>query len=103
MLQGEKVVYDHMHPIEHPAWLHDYDKAHEQALKEGKLLFIDIGATYCSTCVSFDKRIFTETKIEEALKSYVQLKINSDVDTKAYSQVKRPWIIYRRIPNIFGC
>ncbi len=90
MLQGEKAVYDHMHPIEHPAWLHDYDKAHEQALKEGKLLFIDIGATYCSTCVSFDKRIFTETKIEEALKSYVQLKINSDVDTKAYDQVKAP-------------
>ena len=88
MLQGEKAVYDHMHPLEHTAWLHDYDKAHSQALKEGKLLFIDIGATYCSTCVSFDKRIFTETKIEEVLKNYVQLKINSDVDTKSYEQIK---------------
>ena len=88
MLQGEKAVYDHIHPIEHTAWLHEYDKAHSLALKEGKLLFIDIGATYCSTCVSFDKRIFTESRIEKALKNFVQLKINSDVDTQAYEQVK---------------
>ncbi len=88
MLQGEKAVIDHMHPISHTAWLHDYDKAHAQALKAGKHLFIDIGATYCSTCVSFDKRIFTKTKIEEVLKNYVQLKINSDVDTKSYEQIK---------------
>lgn len=89
MLQGQKALYDHLHP--HAivsAWFNDYDQAKEKALKEGKLLFIDIGATYCAACASLDQRIFAVEKIQEVLSAFVQLKVESDVHTTSYERLK---------------
>lgn len=89
MIQGQKALYDHLYPQPtHSKWLHDYDQAHAQALKEHKLLFIDIGATYCAACSHLDHHIFNQQLIQDALSHYVQLKIDSDVHTNAYEKVK---------------
>ncbi len=89
MVQGQKAVYDHLYPYETASvWLHDYDKARETAQKEHKLLFVDIGATYCAACKSLDQQIFTQEKMLKELSKFVQLKIESDVHTDAYEKIK---------------
>ena len=89
MVQGQKAVYDHIYPQEiHSVWLSDYDKAREQALQDISFLFIDIGATYCAACKSLDEKIFAQDKILQELGHFVQLKIESDVQTAAYEKVK---------------
>jgi thiol:disulfide interchange protein len=93
-VQGERAIYDHMHPAQQSPWLHDYEEARAKALAEHKPLFIDIGATYCSACKVLDKQIFAQEAIQAALKSYVALKIDSDVHTAAYEKVKSLYGIY---------
>ena len=89
MVQGQKALYDHLNPqATLSAWTHDYDAAQERAQKEQKLLFVDIGATYCAACKSLDKSIFSQEKIQDALKGFVQLKIESDIHTQAYEKIK---------------
>lgn len=91
-VQGYKSVYEHYHPeIKHSSWLDDYKKAFEQAQKEHKKLFIDIGATYCSACKSLDKAIFQNDKVVKALAQYIPLKIESDTQTTQFEDLKKSY------------
>ena len=89
LVQAQKAIYDHLHPqAESSAWMHDYREAQNRAQQEHKLLFIDIGATYCSACTYLDGKVFGTEKMQAALTAFVQLKIDSDVHTQAYEKVK---------------
>ncbi len=88
-LQGAKAVYDHIYPApKSSVWLTDYNEALTRARSLRKPLFIDIGATYCSSCIALDKKIFTDEEILEALAAFVPLKILADIQTVAYDQIK---------------
>jgi thiol:disulfide interchange protein len=90
--QGYKAVYEHFHPKEQPSiWTHNYKAARERAQKEGKRLFIDVGATYCGACKSLDKSIFHNDRIIQALSLYVPVKVESDVHTAAFEDIKKPF------------
>ncbi len=94
-VHGERALHQHLYPSEQQSlWLHDYEAAHKQALQENKLLFVDIGATYCSACKHLDKQIFQQKKIVEALNLFVPLKIESDVHTTSYEKLKELYGIY---------
>jgi thiol:disulfide interchange protein len=87
--QALKALVDKWHPeTSHSIWLHEYGQARQQALNEHKLLFIDIGATYCGACKTLDATIFSQKIILDALKRFVQVKIDSDVHIQSYEQVK---------------
>ena len=88
MIQGQKAVVDHLFPHKSTVWLRDFAAAEKRALTERKLLFIDIGATYCSACKSLDTTIFSNNQIMDALSHFVQVKIDSDVDIHSYNLIK---------------
>ncbi len=91
-VQGEKAVLAHLFPEEvKQPWAHSYQASLGQARKDNKLLFIDIGASYCSSCKSLDEQIFAQQAIQDALALFTLLKIESDVDTKAYDDVKKKY------------
>lgn len=94
-VQGEKALLEHLFPDEvAQTWSHSYQSSVDKARKENKLLFIDIGATYCSTCKLLDKTIFAQESIQDALALFTLLKIESDVDTQAYEEVKEHYKKY---------
>jgi len=95
MVQGQKAVFDHWYPVRiESAWGHDYDAAYEKAKHENKLLFVDIGATYCASCKSMDEKIFANDKIKQALTSFVQLKIEADIHKESYEALKKGYGMY---------
>ncbi|MBA3752507.1 thioredoxin family protein, partial [Candidatus Dependentiae bacterium] len=88
-LQGQKALYDHLYPsVKKSIWSHDYQKALTQAQQEHRLLFIDIGATYCPACKTLDSQIFSQQPILHALQDFISLKIESDVHTTSYEALK---------------
>ncbi len=94
-VQGEKALLEHLFPEEvKQVWAHSYQSSLEQARKKNKLLFIDIGASYCASCKVLDEQIFAQEMIQDALALFTLLKIESDVDTKAYNEVKKQYKKY---------
>ncbi len=88
--QGYKATHEHFYPQEKPSiWLNDYTQVVERAKKEHKRLFIDIGATYCGACKSLDRTIFHNDRILKVLQRYIPLKLDSDVHTTDYEEVKK--------------
>ncbi|MGE0010509.1 MAG: protein-disulfide reductase DsbD family protein [Candidatus Babeliales bacterium] len=58
-------------------WLTDYQEARERAIREHKLLFIDVWADFCSICITINKTLLKDTRVEEVLSTqFVPLKIN---------------------------
>ena len=57
-------------------WNSDYESAHGQALTEHKLLFVDIGAPYCSICTAIDKKFMHDSRVLTTLKSVVPVKLD---------------------------
>ena len=89
-VHGEKALIEHLFPEEkQQLWINDYQQALNKAHSENKLLFIDIGATYCAVCKSFDEQIFSQQMLQDTLALYSLLKIDADVHTKAYERVKQ--------------
>jgi thiol:disulfide interchange protein len=58
------------------AWFTDYDKAREQALQENKKLFLDFGASWCSSCVLLEKRILYTLPVSCALENVIKVKLD---------------------------
>ncbi len=56
-------------------WMYDFSDALTVAQKHQKKMLIDIGAPYCSICKAIDKKIFSDTSVQEALSKVVSLKI----------------------------
>ncbi|MBV1858931.1 MAG: thioredoxin family protein [Nannocystaceae bacterium] len=62
------------------AWFHgSLDEALAEAKKEGKLVFVDVGAYWCPPCQRLDEEVFTEAAVGEALRAgYVALHIDAE-------------------------
>lgn len=62
------------------AWFHgSLEEAFVQAKKEGKLVFVDVGAYWCPPCQKLDEEVFVEAAVGEALgKGYVAVHIDAE-------------------------
>ncbi len=62
---------------EHSFWKHNYPEALEKAKQENKLLFVDIGAPFCSICTAIDNTLFVDPQVIATLeKNYIAVKID---------------------------
>lgn len=62
----------------------DYKQAQDKALKQNKLLFIDVGAPCCSICHAIDAKFFTDAQVLATLTNKaVLLKIDGSDTTNA--------------------
>ena len=60
-------------------WLHDYDKAIEQAKKENKDVYLFIGADVCRWCDVFKKETLSKQEVIDRLKKeYILLYLSRD-------------------------
>jgi thioredoxin-related protein len=64
-------------------WLTDVDKANELALKENKLVMVDVYADWCSWCSKLDEETYIDKDVIKESKMFVNLKINPETDQKA--------------------
>lgn len=62
------------------AWFHgSLDEAFALAKKDGKLVFVDVGAYWCPPCQKLDEEVFIEAAVGEALgKGYVAVHIDAE-------------------------
>lgn len=61
-------------------WLSDYQEARELAIREHKLLFIDVWADFCSICITINKTLLKDAQVEAVLQNqFVPLKVNGTV------------------------
>lgn len=61
-------------------WLSDYQQARELAIRENKLLFIDVWADFCSICITINKTLLKDARVEAVLQNqFVPLKVNGTV------------------------
>ena len=58
-------------------WQKDYTKAIEQAKKEGKKVFLDFFADWCTLCKVIDKRLFQNPQVQAAMNQvFVNVKLD---------------------------
>ena len=70
-----------INPNDQSLWLHDYHQALQLAQAEGKKVFIDIGAPYCSLCTAIDASLFADQEVQSNLqKDFVCLKVDGSKD-----------------------
>lgn len=80
-------------------WEHDYPIALARAKQEGKKLFVDIGAPFCSICHALDNTLFKDSDVVETLHECVALKVDgSEADhplccNKEYNVIGFPTIL----------
>lgn len=74
-------------------WLTDYNQARTLAAYEKTYLFIDIGAPYCSICKVIDKTIFAHSRVIEALKRYVPVKLDSVENADTLKELQQKYTI----------
>lgn len=67
-------------------WMNNYDHAKTQAIQEKKLLFIDIGAPYCSICKAIDRCIFNDSYIASLINAMIPVKIDA-VNSSEYDHI----------------
>jgi thioredoxin 1 len=66
-----------------------FEKAKEKALKENKLIFIDVYATWCGPCKMLDKNVFSNKSLGETINSnFVALKIDGDKDENVMTMIE---------------
>jgi thiol:disulfide interchange protein len=63
-------------PITDSIWYTDLQCAKDIARHEKKLLFVDIGAPYCSLCKELDRTLFADAKVIKQLKHFVPVKLD---------------------------
>lgn len=69
-----------------------FEIAKQRAVNEGKLLFVDFYANWCTPCKWMDKTTFTHGEIIDVLNTnYVSIKV--DIDTKAGFALKEKFAI----------
>ena len=64
-------------------WLTDVDKANELAVKDNKLIMIDVYADWCSWCTKLDEETYIDKDVIKESKKFINLKINPETDQKA--------------------
>lgn len=63
-------------------WHNDYQQAHTQAQNAGKLLFVDVGAPYCSICKAIDYCVLRDPTIAPLLSGLIAVKIDASIETE---------------------
>lgn len=80
-------------------WESHYETALARAKEENKLLFINVGAPFCSICHALDETLFKHEAVIEALAQCVPLKVNGSEANhpvccnKAYNVIGFPTIL----------
>jgi len=88
-VQGIKAGIQQKYPeVPSTKWYSNYQEALEEARSRNTLLFIDIGASYCSACKALDTRIFNAPQMQGALGLFSLLKIEADTNIAVYEEVK---------------
>lgn len=84
------------------SWYHEYQKAKQQAIAQGKKLFIDVGASFCSICKAIDREILTNDSVIAALDAHtIPVKIDgSDANEENFAYVKAHYKVIG-FPSIF--
>jgi thiol:disulfide interchange protein DsbD len=84
------------------SWQYDYKKALEAARQQGKKLFIDVGASFCSICKAIDREILSNDTVVAALEAHtIPLKIDgSDACEENFAVVKSRYKVIG-FPSIF--
>jgi thiol:disulfide interchange protein DsbD len=59
-------------------WLRDYEEAYTQAVKEGKLIFIDFTGVNCTNCRANEKNVFVRPEVRRELEKYVRVQLYTD-------------------------
>jgi thiol:disulfide interchange protein DsbD len=59
-------------------WHLDYQKAWEQATKEGKPIFIDFTGVNCTNCRANENRVFPRKEVREELAKFVRVQLYTD-------------------------
>lgn len=59
-------------------FVHDFEKARQQAKKEGKSIFVDFETTWCGPCQTMNKLIYTADAVVAAAKQVVAVKVDGD-------------------------
>jgi thiol:disulfide interchange protein len=59
-------------------WLRDYDEAYAQAVREGKLIFIDFTGINCTNCRANEKNVFIRPEVRRELEKYVRVQLYTD-------------------------
>ncbi len=60
------------------AWSSDYEKAWQQAKKEGKLLFIDFTGVNCQNCRYNEDRVFPRPEVRKEVAKFVRVQLYTD-------------------------
>lgn len=95
-VHGVKYLYTNEESVNQTSyWLSDYADAANKSKIQNKLLFIDIGATYCGACHELDKEIFSKDEVKQVLtEAYIPLKIEADLNPEDYKTVKQQFSNY---------
>lgn len=59
-------------------WIQDFDQAKNDAKKQSKHIFVDVFADWCTWCHVLDKEVYTDSKFQEYMKSFMPVKINAE-------------------------
>ena len=63
------------------SWHQSLEEGLAVAGREGKPVFLDVWATWCTSCVAMDATTFRDPKVREALDGYVKVRVEAeDVD-----------------------
>jgi thioredoxin:protein disulfide reductase len=68
------------------AWQTDYASGRNKAFESQKLLFVDIGAPYCSICTAIDKTLFSSESVQNAIEK-VAVPVKIDGSLSANSEI----------------
>lgn len=75
------------------AWGYDLDNAMKVAGEENKLIMVDVYADWCGWCTRLDKDTYSNSEIVELTKQFVNLKIDSDNNTKDFEVLNKKFEI----------
>jgi len=81
-------------------WQTQYACARTAAVEQGKKLFLDIGAPYCSLCKAIDRKIFTDKRVITALAQVVPAKLDGSDDTNNQCSMLQQKFGVRGFPTI---
>lgn len=78
-------------------WENDLRRAQRIAQKSGKLIFVDVGTSWCGYCNTLKKEVFPTESFQEQAKNYVLVRLDGDKNEKLMDKLKvhaYPTLIY---------
>lgn len=60
------------------SWLKSIDSAKAAALKENKIIMVDVFTDWCHWCKELDAKVFTDAKVIDSSRKLISLKVNAE-------------------------